>query len=286
MATNHANHMAANHANHVTSNNRMPTLSHTAATGRLAATEDVVYVDSNAPIPSFNAAAILKAVVLSRGERGNLTVTLLKSIGFKIIVLQAPLVDGEQVPTPICSLNFAHLKVINYIGRQKLSHSDAWKDWIWIFEDDIVAHPNSNPEFVRQSIIEFMHSKVAKEYSLAYLGACTIMRLKRLTSLRSGLDISKACFLCNHGYGLRPSLAATYADTLQNFDPKLMGNCQPTSKDAVRLPLDVVMFELCRKEFTPETGGAVVLGGKLRSPIEKFKDSQMGMFYRDRGKIG
>jgi hypothetical protein len=247
---------------------------------RAPATVEVTTVDYTDPIPPFKPESVLRAFVISGGgERESATVTLLRSVGFEVTVLRPPSYERNLSLTPVCRQNYAHLRAIEFAGKQKYSKNDAWKDWIWVFEDEIAANPATPRDMIQQSIIDFMQSKYANEYPLAYLAGCTIMKLTRLAHLKSGVDVSESCFLCTHAYGMRVSLAKTLIRDIQNFDPHFFSFCKNNDVTS-RIPLDVVLFKLCKNKA--EDGAAVVVGGKLRSPIDEHKDTQMGLFYRDR----
>jgi len=249
-------------------------------THRLPATVEVTTVEYTEPIPPFSPDSVLKAFVISvGGERESMAVVLLRSVGFEVTVLRPPSLERNLSMTPVCRQNYAHLRAIEFAGKQKYSKDDAWKDWIWIFEDEISANPATPREILQQSILDFMQSKYANDYPLAYLAGCTIMKLTRLAHLKSGVDVSESCFLCTHAYGVRASLAKTLIRDIQNFDPHFFSFCKKNDVTA-RMPLDVVLFKLCKSKS--EDGATVVVGGKLRSPIDEHRETQMGLFYRDR----
>jgi hypothetical protein len=247
---------------------------------------EVMIVPHDSPIPPFDSKASLKALVISMGgTRQESTISVLSSIGFHIRILRPPPVDGHSIQTGVCSNNYIQLRAIEFIGTQKLDNPLDWRDWIWVFEDDIAIHPNVNERIVRDSILEFMRSTIATNYSLAYLGGCTVMHLTEIEVLHTGVDVSKGCFLCNHAYGLRPTLASSYPALLKEREPNLVAFCLPVPEGSGhhRLALDVAFHSYCRHfNSDKDTRGDIILGARYRSPIPKFSDSQMGLLYQDR----
>jgi len=252
----------------------------------LTTPSDVAIVEFEQPIPPFSAGAALKAFVISTGgERESWTVNLIRSVGFEVTVLRPPSYERNLSLAPICRQNFAQMRAIQFAARQTPSNSESesWKDWIWIFEDELFANPETPHDLIQQSIVDFMQSKYAKQYTVAYLAGCTIMKLDRLAHLRSGVDISNSCFLCTHAYGLHYSRARTLEQDIHDFDQHFLEFCNKHTDINSRLPLDVVLFKLCK--IKGDNGAAVVIGGKLRSPIDEHRDTQMGLFYRDRTRF-